>query len=313
MLLYVVRRLAAGLVLAVLVTLITYLLLSPSFDGIVGSRLGAAATPAATRALKAQMGLDRPLLVQYLDWLWHAVRGDLGTSYFSGEAVGHAVSQRLSVTLSFVLVALAFTVVIAVTLGVVAASRGGFVDRIAQGASMISYLVPGLLIAIVLVYVFAIRLRWLPATGFTPLADNPLQWARSITIPVIVLVIGSLAGLTAQVRGAMIDELRKDYIRTLRTRGISTRSIILRHALRNAAGPALTVLSFEFINMIGGALIIENVFAISGIGSFAFNASLQGDIPVIMCLTLYAVLTTVSLNLVVDLVNGWLNPKARIH
>jgi len=129
---------------------------------------------------------------------------------------------------------------------------------------------------------------------------------------VTALLIASMAGLTAQIRGTMIDELRKDYVRTLRTRGIPTRSIVLRHALRNASGPALTVLSFEFIAMLGGALIIEKVFAIPGFGSYAFDASLQGDVPVIMGITLFAVLLVVVVNLAVDLVNGWLNPKARV-
>jgi peptide/nickel transport system permease protein len=312
MLLYVVRRLASGLVLAVLVTLITFLLLAPSFDGIAGNRLGAAATPETIRAMKAEMGLDRPVPVQYLDWLSDTVRGDLGTSLFSGEPVGHAVGQHLGVTLSIVVVTLLLTVVISVALGVLAAWRGGAVDRVVQAVSLTGHLVPNLITAIGLVYLLAIRLRLLPATGFTPVTEDPGRWARSIVIPVIALLIAGVAGLTAQIRGTMIDELRKDYVRTLRTRGIPTRSVVLRHALRNAAGPALTVLSFEFIAMLGGALIIEKVFAIPGFGGYAFDASLQGDVPVIMGITLFAVLLVVSVNLLVDLVNGWLNPKARI-
>ncbi|WP_106401067.1 ABC transporter permease [Actinocorallia populi] len=312
MLLYVIRRLVSGLVLAVLVTLITFLLLAPSFDGIVSNRIGIGVTSEAVRALKADMGLDRPVLVQYLDWLSDAVRGDLGVSFFSGEAVGHTVGQHLGVTLSIVVVTLLLTVAVSVTLGVLAASRGGAVDRITQAASLTGHLVPNLLIAIALVYLLAIRLKLLPATGFTPVTEDPAAWARSITIPVIALLVASVAGLTAQVRGTMIDELRKDYVRTLRTRGISTRAVVLRHALRNAAGPALTVLSFEFVALLGGALIVEKVFAIPGFGSYAFDASLQGDVPVIMGITLFAVLLVVTINLAVDLVNGWLNPKARI-
>lgn len=312
MLLYVLRRLGTGLVLAVLVTLITFLLLAPSFDGIAGNRLGPAATPEAVRALKAELGFDRPLPVQYLDWLVHAARGDLGTSLFTGEPVAHTILQRFGVTMSIVVVALLVTVVISVALGVLAASRGGAVDRVAQGASLAGNLFPSLLLAIVLVYVLSVRGDLLPATGFTPLSADPLRWAGSITIPVIALVATGIAGLTAQVRGTMVDELRKDYVRTLRTRGLSTRSVVLRHALRNAAGPALTVLSFEFISMLGGALVIESIFAIAGFGGYAFESSLQGDVPAIMGITLFAVLLVVTVNLAVDLVNGWLNPKARI-
>ncbi|MFD5002895.1 ABC transporter permease [Streptomyces mutabilis] len=312
MLLYVARRLVTGLVLALLVTLITFLLLAPSFDAIVGNRLGAGATAESIRAMKTQMGLDRPVLAQYSDWLAHVARGDLGASFFTGERVGHTVGQHLGVTMSIVLVTLLLSVAFSVALGVTAAWRGGVVDRVVQGVSLTGHLVPNLLIAIALVYLLSIRLDLLPATGFTPLTDDPAAWARSIAIPVTALLIASMAGLTAQIRGTMIDELRKDYVRTLRTRGIPTRSIVLRHALRNASGPALTVLSFEFIAMLGGALIIEKVFAIPGFGSYAFDASLQGDVPVIMGITLFAVLLVVVVNLAVDLVNGWLNPKARV-
>ncbi|MFC8519365.1 ABC transporter permease [Streptomyces sp. NPDC057257] len=311
MTLYVLRRLTAGLVLAVLVTMITFLLLSTSFDDVASSVLGNGATPQQIAAQKAQMGLDRPVAVQYADWLAHAVRGDLGASYFTSEPVRSAITARLGVTLSIVVVALLVTSLISVALGVAAASRGGAVDRFAQGAAMIGYLVPSLLVAIALVYVFAIKLHVFPATGYTHFSESPSRWASSIAIPVVALMTGGVASLTSQIRGAMIGELRKDYVRTLRTRGIPTRSIVLRHALRNAAGPALTVLSLEFIQMLGGALIIEQIFALPGFGQYAFSASLQGDVPIIMGISLFGVLLVVAVNLVVDLLGGWLNPKAR--
>ncbi|GAA3841290.1 MULTISPECIES: ABC transporter permease [Streptomyces] len=309
---YVLRRLTAGLVLAVLVTMITFLLLSTSFDDVASSVLGGGATPKQIAAQKALMGLNRPLFTQYLDWLSHAVRGDLGASYFTSEPVRSAITARLGVTLSIVVVALLATSVISVALGVAAAARGGGVDRFAQGAAMIGYLVPSLLVAIALVYVLAVKLHLFPATGYTDLTESPTRWASSIAIPVAALMMGGVASLTSQIRGAMIGELRKDYVRTLRTRGIPTRSIVLRHALRNAAGPALTVLSLEFIQMLGGALIIEQIFALPGFGQYAFNASLQGDVPIIMGISLFGVLLVVVVNLVVDLLNGWLNPKARM-
>ncbi|MBC7302636.1 MAG: ABC transporter permease [Nocardia sp.] len=313
MVLYALRRLAVGSVLAVLVTLITYLMLSVSFDSIVHAIVGPAATPETIAARRADLGLDQPMYEQYLDWLVQAFRGDFGVSYFTSEPVGEAVASRLAVTLSLVVIALVITAVVSVALGVLAATRSGPIDRMAQGLSLIGTMVPSLLLAIVLVYVLAINLKLFPATGYTTFSENPARWAATITIPVIVLVVHGIANLTSQVRGAMIDELGKDYIRTLRTRGISTRSVVLRHALRNAAGPALTVLSLEFVTMLGGALIIENVFALPGFGAFAFNAALQGDVPVIMGITTFAVVLVVGVNLTVDLVNGWLNPKARVH
>lgn len=309
---YILRRLGAGIVLALLVTLITFLLLSTSFEDVAKTILGQSATPEATAALLQANGWDRPVLVQYFDWLAHAVTGDFGKSVYTSLPVAPSVLQRLTVTLSIIVPALIITVIISVALGVWAASRGGVVDRIAQGISLIGYIVPGLLLAIGLVVIFAVQLKWLPATGFTPFAEDPAAWARSIVIPVIVLTIGGVANMSAQVRGRMIDELRRDYVRTLRTRGVSSRAIVFKHALRNAGGPALTVMSLEFIQMFGGALIIENVFALPGYGSFAFNASLQGDFPVIMGITAFGVLLVTVINLITDLANGWLNPKARV-
>lgn len=310
---YILRRLGVGLILALLVTYITFALLSTSFEDVAQTILGPAVTTEGTAAVMAERGWDRPVFIQYFDWLLNALQGDFGVSVYSSLPVGPSVIQRLGVTLSIIVPALILTAVISTILGVWSASRGGAVDRIAQGLSLIGYIVPGLLLAIGLVLIFAVQLKWLPATGYTPLSQDPMAWLRSITIPVIVLTIGGVANMTAQVRGRMIDELRRDYVRTIRTRGVSTSSIVLRHALRNAGGPALTVMSLEFIQMFGGALIIENVFALPGYGSFAFNASLQGDIPVILGITAFGVLLVTVINLATDLANGWLNPKARVQ
>jgi peptide/nickel transport system permease protein len=161
------------------------------------------------------------------------------------------------------------------------------------------------------VLIFAVTLHLLPATGYTPPSENLGRYLATITIPVIALLIGGVANMAAQVRGTMIGELRKDYVRTLRARGIPSKSVVFRHALRNAAGPALTVLGLEFLTMLGGALFIERVFALPGYGTFAFSSAMRGDIPVIMGITAFTVLLAVAINLLVDLLNGWLNPKAK--
>jgi peptide/nickel transport system permease protein len=313
MLAYILRRIGSGLVLALLVTLITFLMLSLTFKDVVRTMLGQSATPESVNEMMTRLGYDRPVLVQYGDWLAHLVRGDLGQSVYTSLPVTSSVLQRLGVTLSIIVPALLIAVAVSTLLGVWAASRGGVADRVAQVLSLVGYVVPGLLLAIGLVVIFAVRLKLLPATGYTPLTTDPAAWLRSIAIPVTVLVIGGVANLTSQVRGRMIDELRRDYVRTLRTRGISPTAIVIKHALRNAASPALTVMSLDFIQMFGSALIIENVFALPGYGSYAFNASLQGDIPVIMGITTFGVLLVTAVNLGTDLANGWLNPKARIH
>ncbi|MBF4460110.1 ABC transporter permease [Pseudoclavibacter sp. VKM Ac-2867] len=310
---YILRRLGTGVILALLVTFITFMLLSTSFEDVARTILGPSATPETVAALMQARGWDRPAIVQYGDWLLHALQGDFGQSVYTSLPVLPSVLQRLAVTLALIVPALALTVVLSTVLGVWAASRGGFVDRFAQGISLVGYLIPALLLAIGLVVIFAVQLKWLPATGYTPPTEDLGGWVRSITIPVIVLTIGGVANMAAQVRGRMIDELRRDYVRTLRTRGISSKSIVLKHALRGAGGPALTVMSLEFIQMFGGALIIENVFALPGYGSFAFNASLQGDIPVILGVAAWSVILVTVVNLATDLANGWLNPRARVN
>lgn len=310
---YIVRRLSTGIVLALLVTFITFLLLSSSFEDVAQTILGTGVTPEGVRGLMAERGWDRPVVVQYFDWLFNALQGNFGTSVYTSLPVGPSVVQRLGVTLSIIVPALIITAILSTILGVWSASRGGLADRVAQGLSLVGYIVPGLLLAIGLVVILAVQLKLFPATGFTPLTEDPGAWVRSITIPIIVLTIGGVANMTAQIRGRMIDELRRDYVRTLRTRGVSTSSIVFKHALRNAASPALTVMSLEFIQMFGSALIIENVFALPGYGSFAFNASLQGDIPVILGIAAFGVLLVTVVNLATDLANGWLNPKARVQ
>lgn len=313
MILYSLRRILAGAVLMVLVTLVTFLLLSTSFNDMIATILGPDATPETIAQASHDLGYDRPLLVQYFEWLGHVVRGDLGVSAYTKLAVGPTVIQRMAVTLSVIIPALIVSVVLSVLLGVWSASRGGAVDRIAQGISLIGHLIPELLIAIVLVIVVAVTFQLLPATGFTPFAESPSAWLRSITLPAIVLTVGGMASITAQVRGAMIVELRKDYVRTLRTAGLSSRAIVIKHALRNAGSPALTVMSLEFMGLLSHSVIIENVFALPGYGSFAFVASLQIDVPVIMGVTLVGVFVVTVVNLAADLANGWLNPKARLH
>ncbi|MBU5421214.1 ABC transporter permease [Cellulomonas hominis] len=301
-----------GVVLFVIVSFTTMLLLSFSFDSIIGSRLGSAATPESIATMRADLGLDKSIFSLYAEWLGNVVRGDFGSSFFTGQAIGDSIPPRLGVTMSVVIPALLISAVIAVVLGTLAATRGGWVDKTAQGMMLTGYLIPNLLIAIILVVVFAVNLGWVPAGGFTSFATDPSAWAKSVVLPVAAMAFGGAANIANQVRGTMIDELRKDYVRTLRTRGVPTRSIVIRHALRNAAGPALTVLGLTFINLFGAALFIEQVFALPGFGIYSFNVALQGDFPVLMGLTAFSVALTIGVNLLIDVANGWLNPKARM-
>jgi peptide/nickel transport system permease protein len=309
---YIVRRIGAGLVLIVVVTAITFFMTYGAGLPVSRNILGPNATAEQVATLDAQLGLDQPVLQQYFAWVAGVFHGDLGTSYFTSQPVAEALAARLPVTLSVVLLAAVVTLALSCVLGVASAVRGGVIDSLLQGVSTITYVFPGIILGIVLVFVFAIRLGLVPAVGFTSFQESPTGWFASVILPAVVLSIGGIAALAAQIRGALLDELNREYVRTLRSRRISERSIVLKHALRNAASPALTTFSLQFISMIGGALFIEKIFALPGYGTYAFTSAIQGDLPVMLGVSLFGVGLVVVVNLLVDLAAGWLNPKARM-
>lgn len=312
MLAFLFRRLLFGVVLIFAVATITFLLMSLSGGDPARNILGEGATDAQVAAKAHELGLDRPLFERYLSWLGAAVRGDFGVSWFSHEPVMSSLAVRFPVSLSVVTVAILVTAVLATVLGITAAVRRGWVDRFVQVFAVIGFALPNFWVALILVSIFAVALHVLPATGYTPFSEDPGLWVKSLILPVIALVIGTIASTAQQVRGATIDILERDFVRTLRARDISPFSLLFVHVLRNAAGPALTVLSLQFVGLLGGAIIIEKVFALPGIGSLAVNATMQGDLPQILGLVVVMVILVVIVNLVIDLLTGWLNPKARI-
>lgn len=309
---FVIRRLAAGVVLVAVLSTATFFLLYISGGNIARRILGQEATQATVLQKQRELGLDRPVWNRFADWVSHALRGDLGASWFTGQRVTDAITGRLSVTLSLVIGATLISAVVAVLLGVIAATRRGWVDRVVQFLSVLGFAIPGFLIALGLVTLFAIKVHLFKPTGYVQFGDSPSQWLSSIALPVIALSVGGVAGVAAQIRGSVIDALRQDYVRTLRSRGLSERRVVLKHVLRNAAGPALSVLAIQFVGLLGGAVIVEQIFAIPGLGQIAVGATGQGDIPLVMGLVLAAAIIVVIVNLAVDLLQGWLNPKVRV-
>jgi peptide/nickel transport system permease protein len=202
--------------------------------------------------------------------------------------------------------------IVAVVLGVLAARRGGAVDGSLQVISLIGFAIPGFLIALLLVLVFAVNLGWFKATGYVPLATSVAGWLSSVTLPIIALSIGAIAAVSQQVRGSVIDAMSRDYVRTLRSRGLATSSVVYRHVLRNAGGPALAVLAVQFIGLLGGAVIVEQVFAIPGMGQLTVRATTLGDIPVVMGLVIAYAVIVIIVNLLIDLAQAALNPKVRL-
>lgn len=312
MLVFIVRRLLAGVVLVFAVSVVAFSMLYIGGGDIARRILGQNATAEQVAQRAEQLGLDRPLPVQYWDWLTAALTGDLGRSWFSGQFVSVSVTSRLAVTLSIVIGAVVIGAVLSIVLGVLAARRGGWVDGLVQFLSVVGFAIPGFLIALVLVLVFAINLGWFKATGYIPLTTSFAGWLTSVTLPVVALSIGAIASVSQQVRGSVIDGLSRDYVRTLRARGLPTRSVVYKHVLRNAGGPALAVLAVQFVGMLGGAVIVEQVFALPGIGQLTVSATTQGDIPVVMGVVIATAVIVVVVNLLIDLAQAALNPKVRL-
>lgn len=309
---FLARRVLSGVVLVFVVSTITFLLMSSTGGNPARNILGEGATAAQVAAKATELGLDRPVLERYVDWISHAVVGDFGRSWFTNEPVIQSLANKLPVSLSIVIAAVLVTALLSVALGVAAAVRRGWLDRFVQVFAIVGFALPNFWVALVLVTIFSVTLRLLPATGFVAFTTDPARWALGLILPVSALVVGTVASMAQQVRGATIDVLRQDYVRTLRARGISSTSLLFRHVLRNAAPPALTVLSLQFVGLLGGAIIVEKVFALQGLGSLAVNATTQGDLPPILGLVVVMVVLVVVVNTVIDLAGGWLNPKARL-
>ncbi len=303
---------ASGVVLVAVISFLAYTLLYAAGGDIARRILGETATAETVAKKTEELGLNRPLLVQYWDWLTSALTGNLGRSWFSGELVSVSVSGRVGVTLSIVLGATLVSAILSIVLGVLAARRGGWIDAVVQFLSLIGFAIPGFLIALGLVLVFAIELHWFKATGFVPLTTSFGGWLTSVTLPIVALSLGAIATVAQQVRGSVIDAMSRDYVRTLRSRGLSTNSVVYKHVLRNAGGPALAVLAVQFIGLLGGAVIVEQVFAIPGMGQLTVKATTQGDIPAVMGLVIVFAIIVVIVNLLIDLAQAALNPKVRL-
>ena len=312
MLTFIIRRVLAGVVLLFVISALSFGLLYLDSANIARRILGQNATPEAVAQKTEELGLNRPVVVQYWDWLTNALTGDLGRSWFNGQLVSVSLTGRVAVTLSLVIGTTIVTAIFSVLLGVWAARRSGAVDGTVQFFSVLGFAIPGFLIALYLVLIFAINLHWFKATGYIPMTESFTGWMSSVTLPIIALSIGAIAAVTQQVRGSMIDAMSRDYVRTLRSRGLDTRSVVYKHALRNAGGPALAILAVQFIGLLGGAVIVEQIFALPGMGQLTVQAGVQGDIPVMMGLVVATAVIVIIVNLVIDLAQAALNPKVRL-
>ncbi|MGY1814937.1 ABC transporter permease [Blastococcus sp. SYSU D00820] len=309
---FLLRRLVAGLVVLAAVCCLTFVLLYAATDNIARNILGDQATAEQIAAKEAELGLDRPLLSRLGDWWAGALSGDFGRSWFNRQPVVDAITTRLPVTLTMVVVAILLIAVVATALGTLAAVKRGWADRFVQVGAVIGTAIPGFLIGLFLVAVFAIQLGWFPAVSTLTPGRWDSAWIASLTLPVVALLINGVTSTAQQVRSAVIAQYAMDYVRTLRSRGLPEREILTRHVLRSAAPTGLTVLSLQFIGMLSAVVVLEQVFALPGIGTLAIQATTTGDLPLVMGVVVYTVVIVIVVNLLVDLANGWLNPKVRV-
>ena len=312
---YVARRLLALIPLLLIVSFIVFALslLIPGDPARVVAG-GQKATPAGVERARKKLRLDKPFVEQYGLWLGHAAQGDLGDSFYNHRTVGSEIASRFPVTLSVALGAITITILLGVPLGILAGTRPrSLADRIVTATSSIGLAMPDFWLGMILITIFAVNLHMLPSGGYVGFARSPVEWATHLYLPWIAIGIPGAAGIARQVRGAMIDALEQDYIRTASAKGLRRRAIVFKHALKNASLAPVTVIGITFAYMLGGTVIIENIFSLPGMGSYFYEALIQKDLPVIQGVVLLTALIFVVLNLAVDLLYAYLNPKVRLQ
>lgn len=312
MLSFAARKLASTIVLLFLVALMVYglVLLIPGDPAVTLS--GENATEEQIQETRERLNLDDPLVVQFGRWVGNAVQGDLGTSLYSSRGVTDSLRDRFPVSLSLALAATAVALLISIPAGILAAlRRGTWVDRAATLGASVGVAVPSFWLGLILVLVFAVWNDVLPSQGYVKFSENAGEWLRHIILPAVALGGAAAATIMRQLRSALVEALDQDYIRTARAKGLRSRMVIGKHALKNAAVPVITVLGIQVSFLVGGSAVVEQVFGIPGIGSLAVTAVYQRDVPMIMGVVVAATLVVVLTNLLVDLSYAYFNPKVR--
>ena len=274
--------------------------------------LGLNATPQLVANLREDLGLNDPIYVQYFNWLGGIVHGDFGLDYRSDQPIGSMLVERLPVTLELTALALLLAIVAAIPFGVIAAvRRGRLADKGVQGISLAGISVPDFWLGIMLILVFSLEFGLLPSSGYVPLREDPVENIRHMILPASALAAGLAAVLIRITRAAMLDVLHEDYIRFTRAKGVSERTVIFKHALRNASIPIVTVVGLQCGYLLGGAIVIEQVFSLPGVGRLVLDSVLQRNYPVVQASVLMVGLMFVLTNLAADLLYAVLNPKLR--
>jgi len=306
------RRLITAVALLFVVTALTFVLVSLTPGDAAREILGLNASPSEYDRFRHQLGLDLPIYEQYWNWLSRALTGDLGKSLY-GPDVAASIAERLPVTIWLVFGALLVSLILGVSLGSLSAIRRGILGRVVDAFALAGFAFPAFWLGVLLIMLFAVKLRWFPATGYVPLAQSPGEWFLSLVLPVAALSVGGVAAVAKQSREAMLDVLDSEYVRMARANGTSASSVFFRHALKSTSIRVVTVLGVQAIGLLGGTVVIESVFALPGAGSLAVTASIRHDLPMVLGIVVYFTMIVVLINLVIDLSYTWLNPKVRVR
>ena len=312
MLRFVVKRLAIGLLTLVIASAVVFFVLEILPGDPAQLMLGMNATPEALQALRDQMGLNDPVLLRYAGWMSGMLVGDFGRSFTYSSPVVDLIAERAVVSLPLAILALLLSTAIAIPVGIYsAARRGRIADTISMGAAQIGVAVPNFWFALLLIYVFAVWLRLVPAGGFPGWSAGIAAGLKALVLPAIALALPQAAILSRVTRSAMLEVLGEDYIRTARAKGMPRRHVLWRHALRNAMIPVMTIMGMQFIFLLAGTIIVENVFYLPGLGRLVFQAVTQRDLIVVEGVIMVLVASVVIVNLVVDILYAAVDPRMR--
>lgn len=310
--LYIIRRFVAMIPVLLLVSVIVFSLIHLTPGDPATSMLGEEATPQAVAALRAKLGLDQPIPIQYVKWLASVVRGDLGRSIRSNQPVSEAIAERLPVTIELAILAVTISLLIAIPAGIVAAMRrNSALDAGSTFVALLGVSLPNFFLAILLILLFGVKLQWLPPFGYQPLTQGLGGNLQRMILPAITLGTALAAIVTRMMRSSLLEVLDQDYIRTARAKGLGEARMVRAHALKNALMPVVTIVGLQIGGLLGGAIITESIFVLPGIGRLLVDAIFQRDFPLVQGVVLFVSLAFLFSNFAVDLAYAYLDPRIR--
>ncbi len=282
-------------------------------DPAVAAAGGDTATLEAIAEKREELHLNDPLLSQYWRWVSHAATGDLGDSYLRHTSIADDLKDRVPVTIGLVFAATVFALILAIPLGIICGLRpNGIIDQGTRVFASLAIAIPSFVLAVVLVVVFAVKLDWLPPSGYVRFGESASEWLRHITLPAVALGVAIAAAITRQLRAALVDELDTNHIRKAWAIGGAPPRVVGRHGLKNASAPAITILGLQIAALVGGTVLVEQIFSIPGIGFYLLSAITQGDVPAIQGCVLVLAVIQIVMSLTVDISYAVLNPKVRV-